>query len=60
MAYELFDGTELVHLYRYDVESLLYIMLVLATYYEIEPPGEGKPEGRLRMRQGDEELPFQH
>ena len=59
MAFEILKETDPVHLYRHDVESLLYIMLVLATHYEIETPGKRKPGGRLRMRQGDGELPFQ-
>jgi serine/threonine protein kinase len=28
------NGTDALHLYRHDVESLFYIMLILATHYE--------------------------
>jgi len=57
MAHELLDGPEGLHLYRHDLESLFYVMLILATNYEIQPATE-KEEGGLRMRQGLEELPY--
>ena len=58
MAYGLLEGSDALHLYRHDLESLFYIMLILATHYEIRLPTE-KEEGGLRMRQGLKELPYQ-
>ena len=58
MAYELLDGSGGPHLYRHDLESLLYIMLVLATHYDIRPP-TGEKEGGLCLRQGLKRLPYQ-
>ena len=58
MARGLLNGTEALHLYRHDVESLFYIILILATHYEIEVPGEGK-DGGVQMRQGVKVLPYQ-
>ena len=54
MAHELLrPDIDALHLYRHDLESLLYIMLILATHYEI-----GEDEG-IRMRQGPKGLPYQ-
>ena len=50
MANGLLDGTDVVHLYRHDVESLFYIMLILVTHYEIQAPA--KEGGGLRVREG--------
>ena len=48
MAYELLDPqTNVLHLYRHDLESLFYIMLILATSYEIEAPTKTKSGGLL-------------
>ena len=58
MAYELLGESDVIHLYRHDLESLFYVMLILATHYEIQPPTE-KKEGRLCMRKGSEELPYE-
>ena len=58
MARGLLDGTDNLHLYRHDVESLFYIMLILATHYEIQAPKEGE-EGGVRLRQGLKKLPYQ-
>jgi len=55
MAYGLLDGSEPLHLYRHDLESLFYIMLILATHYEIKTPEEGD-KGGIRLRDG--ELPY--
>ena len=55
MAFGLLKGTDTLHLYRHDVESLFYIMVILATHYEIEGPKKGG-EGGVRKRQG--KLPF--
>ena len=55
MAYELLDpNIDMLHLYRHDLESLFYIMLILATQYEVQAPGESG-EGCVGMR---EELPY--
>ena len=51
MAHGLLKGTDSFHLYRHDVESLFYIMLILAAHYEIRAPKKGKGGG-LRMRKG--------
>jgi len=58
MAHGLLDGTDALHLYRHDVESIFYIMLILATHYEIQAPKKGE-DGGVRMRQGLKELPYQ-
>ena len=58
IAHGLLGGTDTLHLYRHDVESLFYIILILATHYEIETPGKGKVGG-VQMRQGLKELPYQ-
>ena len=52
MAHGLLDGTDALHLYRHDVESLFYIMLILATHYEIEVPKEEGKDGGVRVRKG--------
>ena len=49
MAHGLLDGTDPLHLYRHDLESLFYVMLVLATHYEIKAQGI---RGGLRTREG--------
>ena len=58
MAHELLDETDTLHLYRHEVESLFYIILILATRYEIEAPEKGR-DGGVRMRQGLKVLPYQ-
>jgi len=58
MAHGLLDGSEALHLYRHDVESLFYIVLILATNYDIHAPTKGV-EGGVRTRQEPEELPYQ-
>jgi len=55
MAQGLLDGTEALHLYRHDVESLFYIMLILATHYDIHAPTK-EGDGGVRMRQELKEL----
>jgi hypothetical protein len=57
MAHGLLDGTDALHLYRHDVESLLYIMLLISTRYEVRAP-EGEEDGGLQTREGLEALPF--
>jgi len=58
MAYELLNGSKAPHMYRHDVESIFYIMLILATHYDVCAPTEGK-DGGIRMRQDLKELPYQ-
>ena len=58
MAHGLLDGTDTLHMYRHDVESLFYVILILATHYEIQTPSEAE-DGGIRMRQGLGELPYQ-
>ena len=56
MAQELLQGISPLHLYRHDVESLFYIMLLMAARHEIgTPKGEKKP--RVLMR-NSAELPY--
>ena len=58
MAYELLRGTSPIHLYRHDLESLFYIMLLMATRHTIRiPEGEDKP--RVTMRE-PRRLPYQN
>jgi len=52
MAHGLLDGTDALHLYRRDVESLFYIVLILAAHCEFTVP----KEGGIRTRDG--ELPY--
>ena len=56
MAHGLLYGTDHVHMYRHDIESFFYIMLIMATHYEIQAP-KGRENGGVRIR--DEDLPFQ-
>ena len=51
MAHGLLDGSDPIHLYRHDLESLFYTMLILATHYEIQVPGE--EGGGMRVLEGD-------
>ena len=55
MAHGLLDGSDLIHLYRHDLESLFYTMLILATHHEIPAPGE--ENGGIRVL--EEGLHFQ-
>jgi hypothetical protein len=57
MAHGLLNGADSLHLYRHDVESLFYIVLLISTRYEVRAP-EGEEDGGLQTRQGIEELPF--
>ena len=42
MAHRLLDGTDPLHLYRHDLEALFYVMVILATRYEIGACGISK------------------
>ena len=55
MAHGLLLGWDALHLYKHDLESLFYIILILATHYEIQALEEGK-KGGIRMQDGD--LPY--
>jgi len=57
MAQELLKGTSPVHLYRHDVESFFYIMLLIAARHTIKTP-EGEEKPRVMMRRS-RRLPFQ-
>ena len=57
MAQELLLGESPVHLYRHDVESLFYIMLLMASRHTIRTP-KGEKEPRVLMR-SSAELPHQ-
>ena len=52
MAFGLLDGSDALHLYRHDAESLFYIMVILATHCEIRSHRKGETGG-VRMRQGE-------
>ena len=54
MAHELLTGASDIHLYRHDVESLFYIMLLLCARHEFDPSGEA--ERPVVMREG--EIPY--
>ena len=43
MAYELLKGTSTIHLYRHDLESLFYIMLLMGARHTIAP-AKGGPD----------------
>ena len=57
MAHELLIGTSTPHLYRHDLESLFYIMLLMASRHTIETP-KGEDEPRVVVRRSGE-LQFQ-
>jgi serine/threonine protein kinase len=61
MAQELMVGKSPTHLYRHDLESLFYVMLLTATRHSIGIP-EGWMKPRLVMREAPEpkDLPFYH
>ena len=56
MAVGLLRGTDPLHLYRHDMESFFYVMVILATRYEIQAPRKGEAGG-VRVVRG--ELPVQ-
>ena len=51
MAFGLLDGSDGLHLYRHDVESFFYVMVIMTTQYEIQARRKGDAGG-VRMRQG--------
>ncbi|KAF9644498.1 hypothetical protein BDM02DRAFT_3272377 [Thelephora ganbajun] len=60
MAQELLKGTSTTHLYRHDVESLFYIMLLMCGRHMIGPTKGGpdtEAKFRIVMREGN--LPYQ-
>ena len=60
MALELLDETSSVHLYRHDVESLFYVMLLTCGRHVFGPEkAEGKEEGTRRMIRRGGVLPYQ-
>ena len=57
MAHELLGGSSPIHLYRHDLESFFYIMLLIGTRHEIGiPQDESEPRVVMRRSKG---LPFQ-
>ena len=55
MAFELLQGTSTTHLYRHDLESLFYIMLLVAAHHTItltEGGSNTEPKGRVVTREG--------
>ena len=56
MAQELLRGTSPLHLYRHDVESLFYVMLLVSARHSIGVP-EGQKRERVVMR-GSTRLPY--
>ena len=53
MAFELLQGTSTTHLYRHDLESLFYIMLLMAARHTIAPTKGGlgvEPKDHVVMR----------
>lgn len=58
MAYELLYRLDAPRLYRHDLESLFYVMLILTTQYDIHPPTEEEDGGLRVRRQEFEELPY--
>ena len=57
MAQELLNGTSRTHLYRHDLESLFYVMLLTTTRHTIGV-ADGMKKERLVMR-NSKKLPFQ-
>ena len=60
MAFELLQGTSSTHLYRHDLESLFYIMLLVAAPQTITPTegsSNAKPKGQVVIQK--EESPYQ-
>lgn len=56
MAQELLKGTSPIHLYRHDLESLFYVMVIIGGHYTIRHTGEDKSDGderRVVMREDD-------
>ena len=52
MAYGLLEGSDPSHLYRHDAESMFYIMVMLASRYEIRAPNG------VQILQEPRKLPF--
>ena len=60
MVHGLLNGTDPLHLYRHDVESIFYVMLILAAHYEFWTFGKGKrKKTEIQRRRGLVELPLQ-
>ena len=60
MAQELLQGTSTTHLYRHDVESLFYIMLLIAARYTIVPTKGGRgPQAKIQVVMREGTLPYQ-
>ena len=60
MAQELLKGTSSTHLYRHDVESLFYIMLLLCGRHTLGYPKDGtNKEAELQVVMREGKLPYQ-
>ncbi|KAF9789790.1 hypothetical protein BJ322DRAFT_1105650 [Thelephora terrestris] len=52
MAQELLDGTSATHLYRHDLESLFYVMLLTCGRHELANEKVGSTTGRRMVMRG--------
>ena len=62
MAQEILQGTSTTHLYRHDIESLFYVMLLVMARHTIIPTEGGpgaKTEFQVVMREDKKSLPYQ-
>ena len=57
MAQEILLGTSATHLYRHDIESLLYIMLIICGRHTFGVVGDGK-KARRQVVMRKENLPY--
>jgi hypothetical protein len=58
MAQELLQRTSKIHLYRHDVESLFWIMLMMCGRHSIEKRGDGK-EAKMQVVMREGRLPYE-
>jgi serine/threonine protein kinase len=59
MAQELLQRTSKIHLYRHDVESLFWIMLMMCGRHSIEKRGDGK-EAKMQVVMREGRLPYEY
>ena len=60
MAKELLEGTSVTHLYRHDLESLFYIMLLTLTRHTVGHTQDKSANGPLRTVMLGGRPPYQH
>ena len=53
MAHGLLTGSDPVHLYRHDLESIFYVMLIATTHYEVQA-FSWEEDGGLLPREGNQ------